>query len=383
MSKSIKILNAQDCCGCSACKNVCPKQCITMRSDKFGFKYPYVDSAFCVNCGLCIRVCPFINENNSDTPIETLAAINKNENDRTNSSSGGVFIKLAEGILAKGGVVFGAVFDENWNVKHSYADSISLVHSMMGSKYVQSEIGNSYLNAKKFLDSGRQVLFSGTPCQIAGLKHYLNRSYDNLLCVEVVCHGVPSPLLWQKYLESIDTDKTRIAQINFRDKRNGWKNFGLSISFKDNESHSIYESTAENVYMRMFLSNRSLRPSCFNCKAKAGKSKADIGIGDFWGIEKIANNIPSHNGVSLLLSYTEKGLEEINKLDIFARKVSYLDVIELNYPIVRSVPVPAKQNKFWNLVLNRNLSKVSSFLDCPFTVPERIFRKICALLKRL
>ena len=207
----ISIKEKKDCCGCSACVQKCPKHCITLTEDEEGFLYPKVDTLVCINCGLCEKVCPWLNQPEKIQPQEVLAVKNRNEEERMASSSGGVFIALAKKILEKGGVVFGAVFDENWEVKHTYAETLDGVRLMMGSKYVQSRIGNSYNEAEHFLKEGREVFFTGTPCQVTGLHKFLRKDYPNLLSVDFLCHGVPSPGVWRRYLDEIFARSARRA----------------------------------------------------------------------------------------------------------------------------------------------------------------------------
>ena len=240
----VNIKEKKECCGCNACVQICPKQCITMFPDIEGFLYPQVDFNICIDCGLCIKVCPVINQDEPRLPLAVYAAKNKNEEIRLKSSSGGIFTLLAEKIIKEGGVVFGARFDENWEVIHAYTETIEGLEYFRGSKYVQSVIGDNLKKAKQFLEEGRKVLFSGTPCQIAGFKKYLRKKYENLLTVEVVCHGVPSPKVWRDYIEykraKRGTGKNSVSSslnelpvvtgICFRYKSNGWKKFGYKIS---------------------------------------------------------------------------------------------------------------------------------------------------------
>lgn len=187
----ISIQNKKNCCGCSACSSICPKQCITMTEDDEGFLYPMINEESCINCGLCEKVCNELHPYDKRKPLRVLAVINKNEEIRLRSSSGGVFYILAEKIIREGGVVFGARFDETWQVLIDYADSMKGLQAFMGAKYVQARMANAYKDVKRFLTSGRMVLFTGTPCQIAGLHRFLRKSYDNLLTVDIICHGTP------------------------------------------------------------------------------------------------------------------------------------------------------------------------------------------------
>ena len=206
------------CCGCSACAQSCPCQCIRMVVDKEGFFYPQVDEFSCINCGLCNKVCPFENPYDSVIPVSTIAYKHSNDVIREHSSSGGAFSTLAEYVINQGGVVFGARFTKDWQVEISYAETIDELDQFRGSKYVQANVGESYIQCKKNLIKNRIVLYTGTPCQIAGLKHYLRKEYDNLLTAEVICHGVPSPVVWKSYLEYLVQDVSLISKINLRYK---------------------------------------------------------------------------------------------------------------------------------------------------------------------
>lgn len=340
----IKITQKQQCCGCSACVHICPKHSISFQEDKEGFLYPKVDLETCVDCGLCEKVCPIINQDSEREPQKVYAAKNDNENIRLKSSSGGVFTLLAEKIIEEGGVVFGARFNENWEVIHDYTDTIEGLEPFRGSKYVQSAIGESYKQTETFLKTGRKVMFTGTPCQIAGLRKFLRKDYESLLTVDFVCHGVPSPLVWRMYLKEeikrYGKDITAVEDINFRDKNTGWKTYSLSIKLADNIiASSVF---TDNNYMRAFLSNLSLRPSCYSCPAKSGKSGADITIGDFWGIENVLPELDDDGGMSILLNY---------KLSDYLPKalhvVNYCNILAGNPCILTSVKIPANREFFF------------------------------------
>lgn len=307
----MKLVDKDKCCGCSACISVCPKGCISMSKDKEGFLYPIVDSVKCIDCGLCEKVCPVLHPLKNEAEPLVYAAINNDESIRMQSSSGGIFTLLAEYVIENGGVVFGACFDRDWNVVHDYTETKEGLVRFRGSKYVQSNVGNSFSQVKIFLDAGREVLFSGTPCQVAGLKNYLRKPYPNLLTVDLVCHGVPSPDVWRKYLQEtvckayrIKKNKSAvnicdyISDIKFRAKDKGWKKYSFKIEYKDGriEINPFYE----NPYMNIFLSNLSLRPSCYVCPAKLNNVQSDITLADFWGVNKIDSNIDDDKGCGLL-----------------------------------------------------------------------------------
>ncbi len=374
----LQITDKSQCCGCHACTSICAKHCITMDEDNEGFLYPVVDDTICIDCGLCEKVCPVINQNEPRQPLKVYAAKNANEEVRLKSSSGGIFSLLAEEVIAEEGVVFGAKFDENWNVVHSWTDTKEGIAAFRGSKYVQSNVGNAYVEVREFLKQGRKVLFSGTPCQIAGLKKFLRKEYDNLLTVDVVCHGVPSPLVWREYVGEVRekiraervvgkntvssslNDLPVITGISFRDKTHGWKKFGFrlryaaskaavnSVSDSDTgKAHELLQPYPENVFMKGFLSNLYLRPSCYDCTARSGKSGSDISIADFWGVQNYYPEFDDDKGIGLVLVNTEKGSISYNQLNACSIETTYEQGLEQNPCIERSVEKTKYVKAFW------------------------------------
>lgn len=366
----IHILDKSKCCGCNACVQRCPKQCITMQEDEEGFLYPMVNRTICIDCGLCEQVCPVMNSNEPKQPLQVLAAKNRNENQRLRSSSGGIFILLAEYIIKQGGVVFGARFDKNWEVEHAYAETLEELEPLMRSKYVQSRIGNTYKEAEQFLKKSRQVLFVGTSCQIAGLKRFLRKEYENLLTVDFICHGVPSPGVWRRYLEEIkfhrsvavggDTTLSSslkfmpiISDINFREKQLGgysWKKYGFVVhAMSPNKGkNTVLLSTHgnDNTYMRAFLLNYILRPSCYSCFAKNGKGKSDITISDFWGLQLCIPQFDDDKGVCALFLHTKKSLDTFKYLNIEGIECSFNDAVRAN-SYIKPADKPVFRNRFW------------------------------------
>lgn len=384
----INILDKHNCCGCNACLQACPKQCITMLADNEGFLYPQVDSTICIDCGLCEQVCPVINCNEPHNPIATYATKNLNEEVRVKSSSGGVFTLLAEKIISEGGVVFGARFNENWEVIHDYTETVEGLEPLRGSKYVQSIIGDNYKIAKRFLSEDRKVLFSGTPCQIAGLKQYLRKENNNLLTIEVVCHGVPSPMIWSDYLDykrkqhSVPSNDDSLSMnivpevvgISFRDKTYGWKKYGFKISYAASKdagsvvSKSINEeliSYNENLFMKGFLKNIYLRPSCYSCPARKGSSGADISIADYFGIQTVYPQFDDDKGVGLTIINTAKGEEYYHAIKTGVESIAsdYTLAVKSNPCIVESVKEPKLRNKFWKLYKKENINAIQIILD--------------------
>lgn len=343
----IEVYPKEKCCGCSACYNACPVECINMVTDEEGFLYPLVDEDSCINCGLCEKVCPMLNTNTYDIKPGVYACINKDEDIRFRSSSGGCFSVLAKYVLENDGVVFGAAFDENFEVKHIMVDNENDLQRLRGSKYVQSDINVSYKQAKKYLELNKLVLFSGTPCQVAGLKNYLGKDYNNLILMDLVCHGVPSPGVFSKYLSLMESNfNSKVTYISFRPKQP--YNSALKIKFYNGRQY--LQKANDNYYFKAFLSNLILRPSCYACKHNNLRSGSDITIGDYWGVSNKFPDFDDQEGVSLVIVKSNKGKDLFNKVKgQMEYRISELeDAIKYNYCIVRSVPENAKREKFFN-----------------------------------
>ena len=365
----IQIQEKKDCCGCSACVQRCPKHCITMHEDAEGFLYPEVDVSACIGCGLCEKVCPVINQYSERKPWAVYAAKNPDDEVRMQSSSGGVFTMLAEKCIDEGGVVFGACWDEEWNVKHTCIEKKEDIVLFRSSKYLQSIIGDSYCEAERLLKSGRKVLFTGTPCQIAGLKHFLRKDYDNLLTVDIVCHSVPSPGVWQQYLQeklrNIGLCKSNIQQISFRNKSTGWKSYSFVI--KDNSGNTHIELSSQNAFMRGFLADLYTRPSCHVCPTKCLKSSSDITLGDFWGITSLMPQIDDNRGVSVTVVSTEKGMEFLHDINIQLYPLLYGDVSRYNPALIRSVSESKNRVRFFKNDERTFEEKIRELVKEPFS----------------
>lgn len=366
----IQITNKQDCCGCSACVQRCPKHCISLQEDSEGFLYPYVDELACIDCGLCEKVCPMLHQPVEERkPFAVYAAKNKNEEIRMSSSSGGVFTALAEEIIREGGVVFGACFNADWKVVHGYTETISGLSRFRGSKYVQSWIGDAYIQAEAFLKAGRKVLFSGTPCQIAGLKNFLRKDYTNLLTVDVICHGVPSPGVWHEYLKeeiaSLRNGKNTVfsrpvhekdvfvERISFRDKTLGWKKYSFALTFSmvngSGKKISFYSHTSlnENLFLRGFLADLYLRLSCYACPIKCGKSGSNLTLGDFWGLQDVYPELDDDKGMTALLVNDIHGKELLENIQLDLWQTDYESVFKNNPSLEKSVIMPNRRKSFY------------------------------------
>lgn len=313
----ISINKKDNCCGCYACVNVCPKDCISMEEDREGFNYPCVDKSKCVDCTLCEKVCPIINKDKvaqgSNEEDNTYVAYTKNETVRKNSSSGGMFTELAESVLKNNGVVFGCAFDDDFNAHHIMIDNISDLEKLRGSKYIQSQIESTYKEAERILKNGQLVLFSGVACQIAGLNSYLRKDYNNLITVDVLCHGVPSGKAWRKYID--DNQKRHNAKLNkyyFRNKDNGWKVFTVKQMYMDNQGESSLFN--KDSFMQLFLGEVCLRPSCHNCRFKDIRRPSDITLGDCWGVQNYMPEMDDDKGTSVVIAHTKKGVNILNSV---------------------------------------------------------------------
>lgn len=336
------------CSGCTACVSICPTHCITMEADEEGFLYPVIDTNKCIKCGLCQKVCMIGRKKERRKVLNTYAASNSDMETRKECSSGGIFALLAENIILNNGVVFGAIFsDDCKKVDHIVAHSRKDLKKMFGSKYVQSNLGNIYLQVKKELCKGKMVLFSGTPCQINGLYLFLNHEYENLFLVDVVCHGVPSPLLWNKYIERIEKKyRSTVVNVNFRNKNYGWKDFGVkTIAERKSE---LFISKDEDPYMQMFLKNYCLRPSCYQCDSKEQRY-SDITLGDFWGIENFFPEMDDGSGTSAIIIRTEKGkmLFDQLKSKVTIKETKYSSIVQFNSAEIKSVYKPIQRESFF------------------------------------
>lgn len=374
----IQINDKSHCCGCTACVQRCPKQCITLSEDEEGFLYPKVDVTSCIECGLCEKVCPVLHQETSRLPNVCYAAINPNETVRKESSSGGIFTAIASAVLKEGGVVFGARFDTDWSVMHDYTETHEGLAAFRGSKYLQSRIGNSFRQAEVFLKANRKVLFTGTPCQIAGLRRYLRKDYPNLLAMDFICHGVPSPLVWQQYLQEQRTKHPgeSISNISFRDKSYGWKNYQFQITFKNHEgTNKCADFLFQNQYMQGFLNDLYLRPSCHACPVKLFKSRSDLTIGDFWGIQNVLPDFDDDKGVSCVMIHTDKGKRYFETLNLKNRKVKYDMILQGNPSIEHTSAIHKKRSLFFErfsyLPMEENVRKLLQK-----TIATQVIRKI-------
>ena len=410
----IHITDKKNCCGCSACVQRCPKQCISLTEDEEGFLYPYVNEESCVECGLCEKICPILNPQEETFPLQVIAAKNTNTEERLGSSSGGLFLPLAKSIINEGGIVFGADYDSNWEVHHVGVENISGLYALMMSKYLQSRIENTYKEAEKFLKCGRKVMFVGTPCQIAGLHGFLrHKVYPNLLTIDVVCHGAPSPGVWRQYLAETYSEeefiksrlkaaagkntvlyqslnaKSPIGDIKFRDKTmSGWKKFRFVVRQKSAskaDQNTVLSSVFhyDNEYMNGFLNDIYLRPSCYHCTLKNGASHSDMTIADYWAAKVVDKDFDDDKGLGLVILYSEKGRKVFAGLDLTVREVSSENAHLYNGGFNEHTLPHPKRAKFFRMI-SCGYSVSDSVTTClKVSVIRRNLRRIKTVMKKI
>ncbi len=345
-----------DCTGCTACVSSCPIKCIIMKTDKEGFLQPVVNSQYCVDCKICEKSCPVIHSMAlNEYKTKAYAAYSLNTKLRECSSSGGIFSELAYAILDMGGVVYGAAYSEDFSVKHICIDSKNHISKLQGAKYVQSELGDCFSEILKKLQKKQIVLFSGTPCQVAGLKQFLNKPYESLFCVDFICHSVPSPMAWMEYVKyraKIDNNGKNPIWINLRSKHTGWSRFQYSNIYKYSDDKKYVSINSKDLFMKLFVSNSISRLSCEHCHFKGYNRVSDITLGDFWGIWDVAPEMDDNKGTSAVLIHTDKGKKLMNRIlkEIKILPVKLDQVSEKNPSIL------------YSSILNNNRSEVFDYI---------------------
>lgn len=375
-----------NCCGCYSCYNICPKKAIEMVEDEKGFKYPKIDKEKCINCGLCEKVCPIIANLRVENKPEAYACMNKDEDIRIQSSSGGIFTVLASYIIDKGGIVFGASWNEDFTkVEHTYTDKKEELYKFRGAKYLQSDINKSYEKAKEFLDEGKYVLFSGTPCQIEALKLFLRKDYEKLYLQDIICHGVPSPKSWNKYKDYIESKyEDKMQSMYFRDKTaEGWNKYHVKIQFENENYYDVEHG--KDVYMKAFLSNISLRDSCTSCKFKKENRVSDITLADFWGINDIKPEMNDEKGTSLVIVNSEKGKDLFNKIsdNVKSEKVDFYRAIKPNPSMNNISHKNSKNEEFFEDINKKSFDEVVKKYVPEPSIAKKVLRKVKRIVKKI
>lgn len=385
-----------ECTGCTACASACPNQCINMTENQEGFLYPEIDSSKCIECSLCVRSYPIC----SQLPIpvqETIAyaAYTKSSELRKESSSGGIFSELALAVLEQGGVVFGVAYSEQFEVNHICVESADELYRLRGAKYTQSSLEGIFSKVKSYLKQKRRVLFSGTPCQVAGLKAFLKTEDALLLCVDFVCHGVPSPAVWQsyvKYRSKVDNNGEMPLSIDMRSKESGWSYYRYSNVFRY-EQKQWRSTSGDNLYMKIFVGDYINRLSCSNCQAKGYNRMSDITLGDFWGVWDIEPEMDDNKGTSLVLVHTQaaKSILEQFSDQIVLKKITLQQASKQNQSMLVSSPAPNKRETVIQKCLDGKFDELQGYFAESQKSPEaplvnvlsRVWNKIkCILIER-
>ena len=381
----ITLAKKEFCTGCSACASACPKNCISMNADKAGFRFPSINKDLCIDCGLCEKSCPVINPISFDgKTIDAYAAYSQDESIRMQSSSGGLFTEIAQAVIQDGGIVVGAAYDNNFSVVHICVDNLTDLARLRGAKYAQSNLDGVFLKVKEMLKQGRPVLFSGTPCQVIGLKSYLGKDYDHLLTVDFVCHSVPSPLAWEKYVRfraDKDNNGALPSSINLRSKTTGWSQYRYSNLFEYANKESCVLKNGESPYMRLFVGGYISRESCDNCPSKGYERASDFTLGDFWGIWNIYPDFDDDKGISVLLVQSDKGKHFLNKIKdrLILKEVSLAEASRENPAMIKVFTPHSKRVEALELITTYGFSQY----DKLFPTERQRFYRLKAFIKRV
>lgn len=359
----MKILeNADQCCGCHACYDSCPAKAIEMRMDSRGFLYPYIIDEKCIQCRKCQKVCPIQNIPALSSLGQAYGCYARSSEEHASSSSGGVFSVLARQVLSSGGAVCGAAFDKEHAVVHTVIENECDLRKLKETKYVQSSIGTVYSEIKELLKSNRLVLFSGMSCQVAGLKNFLGAEYSNLICVDLICHGVPSPGVWKRYLDELTAGKT-VENVTFRNKIKGISSVTLDYHLENGTT--IQEAYSESPYIKGFIQNLYIRPSCTACHFKGVERCSDITIGDFWGIDEFHPGFSDGAAVSAVIINTQEGAmwfrEVQNQLVTIPARVD--EIKHWNSCLYESVTWNKNEDRFFELWNQMSVKETISLLQ--------------------
>lgn len=379
----IEIHDKSDCCGCTACANSCPVNAISMVADDEGFLYPQINLNSCINCNKCSNVCPIKNNiEPNDFVRKAYICQNRSNSIRSDSTSGGVFSALASYVIQKGGYVFGAEFDKEWKVRHSFTNKEEELWKFRGSKYIQSDLGESFANVQKLLENGNLVLFSGTPCQVEGLHSFLNKDYSNLLLMDIVCFAIASPRAWDVYLNHLTSkhmlDLTKVRRIMFRDKRLYGYEYSV-MSFLGEKGERLYSSGPEsNQMLRSFVSNTSTRPSCYKCKFKKSERVSDFTVWDCYNIYQYDKNLDDNMGTSHLITHTAKAemvLRKIEKTHLLVESVDTASAIASEPAMTECAKPNKNRTNFFKSIRNGIDPFDIYFPDSIKILMERLLRK--------
>ena len=365
-----------DCCACGACVNICPKHAISMQKDENGFMYPVIDDTLCIGCQACTKVCAFQNINEKKGAIDVYAAARNDEKKILKSTSGGIFAVFAEKVLEKQGIVYGATMEycnQQLQVRHVGIETLEELERLQGSKYVQSDLGNVYSEVREQLLKGREVLFSGTPCQVAGLKAFLKREYNNLLTIDIICHGVPSNTLFQEHIKELEKKLgVKIEKYVFRNKENGWGLKSKIIGVKENGEKMEYQYNASELsYYSLFLDGYIYRENCYKCKYTNEYRPADITIGDYWGVGDIhpayitdnGGKLEKKLGISTIILNSEHGKDCLYNVEekLYMYESEFEKVASRNPQLRVPCKYPSVRNKIFSIYRNKGYVAVDKY----------------------
>lgn len=381
----IHINQKSDCCGCRACEQICPKSCISISPDECGFQYPHINKDICLECGLCEKVCPFLNfttDKNAERHVYAMS--HKDQDIIENSSSGGAFYGIYNWGIKHGYKVYGVAFDEKFCAVYKSATDMDGCVSFRRSKYIQTNPAQLYSKIKSELHNGERIIFSGTPCFVKGLRNFLRKDFEQLITIDLICHGIPSPVVWMKYLRFLeDKYKGKIVDVNMRDKRLGWCHRSLT-SVKVDSKGDVCDTSASNTYMNGFGQDIFYRPSCYNCKFSNMDRPGDLTIADFWDINKYTNKFEGKRGVSCCISNTQKGNEIICHIrdNFLFEERKKEECLQPN--LMRPTAINKQTEQFWRDWVNSNgnfeyIAKLYFGYDYKSRIKKKIIR-VCSFL---
>lgn len=380
------------CTGCTACMSICPKNCIEMQKDDNGFNFPEVTNpSACIECDACKQICPVLTERKSVThnlPV-AYAAFSNDELLRMDSSSGGIFSEIAKVIFEKQGAVYGAAYNESFEVYHQCVEDFADIHKLRGAKYSESSLENTFSEILERLKGGQDVLFAGTPCQVAGLKKFVRKDYDNLICIDFVCHGVPSPVAWKAYINfraKEDASGQLPIAINLRAKHTGWSKYQYSNMFQYEDGITNSTVSSRSLFMKLFVGDYISRPSCETCRFKGYQRVSDITLGDFWGIWEIAPEMDDNKGTSVVLLQSEKGKllwEEIKDKIVF-KQVTLEQASQENQSMLATSKAKENRAEILNQIREGRIGECEElFVQEMPSLAERIRGKVERLIRKV
>lgn len=387
----VNFADKDKCTGCSACASVCPKHCIEMKKDKYGFSFPeLIESSICIECRACEKVCPILSGEKLEGILPTAyAAYSRNEKLRMESSSGGIFSEISKRILDNKGVVYGAAYNASFEVVHCCVDNVNDLSKLRGAKYSESYLGNTFSEILEDLKHGRNVLFIGTPCQVAGLKAFLKKDYEKLLCIDFVCHGVPSPMVWKAFVEfraKQDSGGQLPDAINLRSKKTGWSKYQYSNQFLYKNGNEYSEVSSQSLFMKLFVGDYISRLSCENCIFKNYTRVSDITIGDFWGIWDVAPEMDDNKGTSVVLVQSEKGRHFWNEIkgDVEYKQVTLEEASKQNPSILLASKSNPEREQVLKTIGNGQIAEcIKIFMPEKISMRTRLKNKANSLIEKV